>query len=79
MQLRLWSNLRTECCGAKGAQVTSQPGNPNYWPQIISAQPKGFKVPCMLKVVQQMEINGAAAVPTFVLNILQSAIMLGGV
>jgi putative ATP-dependent endonuclease of OLD family len=63
----------------KAAQVTSQPGDPNYWPQIISAQPKGFKVPCMLKVVQQMEINGAAAVPAFVLNILQSAITLGGV
>ena len=63
----------------KASQITSKPGDPNYWQQVISAQPRRFKVPCILKVVQQMETQGAAGVPPFLQGVLQAAIALGGV
>jgi putative ATP-dependent endonuclease of the OLD family len=63
----------------KASQITCRPGDPNYWPQVIGAQPKRFKVPCILKVVQHMEAQGAAAVPVFLQTVLQTAIALGGV
>jgi putative ATP-dependent endonuclease of OLD family len=63
----------------KASQITSKPGDPGYWSQVIGAQPKRFKVPCILKVVQQMETQGAASVPVFLQGVLQAAIALGGV
>jgi len=58
--------------------ITTQPGHADYWPQVISAQPKRFKIPCILKVIQQMETQGAAGVPAMIQTVLRSAIALGG-
>jgi putative ATP-dependent endonuclease of the OLD family len=63
----------------KSSQITSKAGDVDYWSQVLDAQPKGFKVPCMLKVVQQMAANGAPGVPAFIQGLLQAAIALGGI
>ena len=63
----------------KAAQITAKPGDANYWSQVLDAQSKGFKVPCMLKVVDEIERTGATSIPPFILGILNAAIALGTV
>jgi predicted ATP-dependent endonuclease of OLD family len=38
----------------KANQITTTVGHADYWSQVLTAQPKNFKVPCILKVVSQM-------------------------
>lgn len=63
----------------KANLITTTAGHSDYWSQVLTAQPKSFKVPCVLKVVGQMAKAGPTAVPTFVRDLLESTIRLGSI
>ena len=61
----------------KAHMVTVVPTDQQYWPQVLSAQPKHFKIPCALQVVAKLETLGPSAIPPLVTGILNKAIALG--
>jgi putative ATP-dependent endonuclease of OLD family len=62
----------------KAGQITTRPGDANYWPQVLSCQPKRYKIPSILKVIEDMEGKGFASVPPFLTTVLNAALALGG-
>lgn len=62
----------------KAAQITAKPGDPIYWSQVLSSQSKNFKVPSMLRVIEDIERRGVASIPVFLTTVLNSAVALGG-
>ena len=61
----------------KAHLVTVAPTDPQYWTQVLSAQPKNFKISCALQVVASLEGLGPSAIPPLVTGILNKAIALG--
>lgn len=61
----------------KANLVTVQPGHAEYWKQVLKAQSEPYKVQSALKVIQAIEAG--ATPPAYLLQILNSAVALGGV
>jgi len=61
----------------KAHLVTVAPTDPQYWTQVLLAQPKNFKISCALQVVASLEALGPSAIPPLVTGILNKAIALG--
>jgi putative ATP-dependent endonuclease of OLD family len=61
----------------KAAQITTKAGHPDYWSQVLASQPRHFKVPSILKVIEEMEKQGVSSIPAFITSVLNSAVALG--
>lgn len=72
-----FGHIYTANISAQKAQlVTVAPGHADYWKQVLKAQSGSYKIQCVLKVVQAIEAG--AAPPAFLLNLLNTAVALGG-
>ena len=60
----------------KKGQATSKKGDPNYWKEVLGAQPRGYKPKCAVTVAQEIETKGKAAVPKQLSDCIDSAITL---
>ncbi len=60
----------------KQAKITAKKGDPQYWNQILDCQKDKFKVPCVLRVVKEIETKGKAGVPREISEAIKAAVKL---
>jgi putative ATP-dependent endonuclease of OLD family len=60
----------------KVARITSQPGQADYWKQVLDAQRDEPKPQVAIEIVQEMENRGVASVPAVIKDSLTKAVSL---
>jgi putative ATP-dependent endonuclease of OLD family len=58
---------------ANRAGITSKPGDPKYWTEVLKCQPRKFKIQCAIKVLAEIEKKGPPAVPKEILKIIEAS------
>jgi putative ATP-dependent endonuclease of OLD family len=60
----------------KKASITSKPGAPDYWPQVVAANPNRGKEARAIKVVEEMVARGPSSVPPFLKGVLEAVVQI---
>ena len=56
--------------------LTAKPGDPQYWSQVLDCQQDKFKVPCAIKVVEDIAKQGKKAVPKEIDELIKASVKL---
>jgi putative ATP-dependent endonuclease of OLD family len=58
----------------KKGKITAKKGSPDYWVQVVSAQPNKDKPTRIREVMAEMRIRGAGSVPPILKSVIETAI-----
>jgi putative ATP-dependent endonuclease of OLD family len=67
---------KTNVSPQKSAKITAKPGDPQYWSQVLDCQQDKFKVPCAIKVVENIAKQGKKAVPKEIDELIKASVKL---